>query len=332
MGEEIKVLQFGLGPIGNKVTQYIAGRAYLEIVGGIDIDPDKVGKDVGELAGLDPVGAIVTDDAGKLLGESDAEAVVLTTTSSLESIKPQVLEIVEQKKNVISTCEELSYPWITGPEISKEIDEAARANGVTVLGTGINPGFLMDALPVALSGVCREVKSVLVERIQDAQYRRIPFQKKIGAGLTTEGFARKKEEGTLRHVGLTESIHMIASSLGWTLDKTEDIIEPIIADQTTSTDAMTIKEGDARGVCQTGRGWMNGEEVVTLVFRAAIAEPDPRDRIFISGTPDIDSTIKGGVNGDIATCAITVNAIAPTVKARPGLLTMTDMPTVCALV
>jgi 4-hydroxy-tetrahydrodipicolinate reductase len=124
---------------------------------------------------------------------------------------------------------------------------------------------------------------------------------------------------------------MVAACLGWTLDKTEDIIEPIIAEQETVTDAMTVAKGNARGVSQTGRGWMNGEELITLVFRAAIGEPDPRDRVVIDGEPSIDSTIKGGVNGDVATCAIVVNAIPSVVKAQPGLRTMADTPIVTAI-
>jgi 4-hydroxy-tetrahydrodipicolinate reductase len=256
---------------------------------------------------------------------------VLTTSSSIEKVCPQVLEIVEYGINVVSTCEELSYPWITSLELSEEIDTKAKEKGVSVLSTGVNPGFLMDFLPSALTGVCRNVDTVLVERIQDAQFRRIPFQKKIGAGLTTDEFEQKIQEGTLRHVGLTESMHMIASCFGWTLDKTEDIIEPIIAEQETVTDAMTVAQGNARGVSQTGRGWMNGHEVITLVFRAAIGEPDPRDRIVINGEPNIDSTIKGGVNGDVATCAIAVNAIPAVVKARPGLRTMADIEPVTAI-
>lgn len=323
--DAIKVLQYGLGPIGSKITQFIAEKDFIEITGGIDIDPEKAGKDVGELAGLAPLGTPVTDDAKTLLESSDADVVVLATTSSIERIKPQIMEIVSCGKNIVSTCEELSYPWKTNPGIASEIDSAAKDNNVSVLATGVNPGFIMDFLPLAMTGVCRKVEKVTVERIQDAQFRRTPFQKKIGAGLTVEQFKGKIEEGTLRHVGLTESMHMIGAALRWELDRTEDIIEPVIAEEQVTTDTMTIEKGNALGVCQTGRAYMNSKEVITLIFRAAIGQPDPRDRICITGEPSIDMTIKGGVNGDIATCAITVNAIKTVVNAVPGLRTMADI-------
>ncbi|MFH1706731.1 MAG: dihydrodipicolinate reductase [Planctomycetota bacterium] len=325
----IRIIQYGLGPIGSRVTQFLVQRPWARIVAGIDIDPAKAGRDVGALAGLKPIGARVSADAAAVLRRK-ADVVVLTTTSSLEKLTPQVLACVAAGKHVVTTCEELAYPWQTRPALARRIDRAARARGVAVLATGVNPGFLMDFLPLALSGVCREVRHVTVERIQDAQFRRIPFQQKIGAGLSLRVFAQKKKAGTLRHVGLTESMHMLAAALGWELDRTEDIITPIVAMQRTVTKAMTIPRGHARGVAQTGRGWAKGREMVRLVFRAAVGEPSPRDRVIIDADPPIDSTIKGGVNGDTATCAITVNAIPALLAARPGLRTMLDIaPVTC---
>lgn len=331
MSDKIKVIQYGLGPIGNRATQYLLERKNLEIVGAVDIDPQKVGKDVGELAGLDPVGVKATDQADELMAQAGADIAVLTTSSNLEVVKDQILGIAAHGLNVVSTCEELAYPWGTEPAIARQIDAAAREAGVSVLGTGVNPGFLMDLLPVVLTGVCREVKSVTVERLQDAQFRRLPFQKKIGAGLTLDEFKKKVGEGTLRHVGLTESVHMVAAKLGWKLDRTEDIIEPVVAKEKVETKAMTIEAGDCLGVNQTGRGIKDGEQVITLVFRAAIGEPEPRDRVHIVGDPEFAATIPGGVNGDVATCAIVVNAIPNVVAAQPGLRTMADIEPVSCL-
>jgi hypothetical protein len=220
MNKKIRVVQYGLGPIGCRSVQYLTERGNFDLVGAIDSDARKVGVDVGELAELPKaLGLHVTDDSTNLLREVDAEVVVLTTTSSLEQIRPQVLEIISCGKNVVSTCEELMYPWLTSPSLAKEIDLAAREQGVSVLSTGVNPGFLMDFLPLVMTGVCRDVEKVTVERIQDAQYRRLPFQKKIGAGLTVREFEERVKAGNLRHVGLTESMHLLASGLGWKLDK-----------------------------------------------------------------------------------------------------------------
>ncbi|MEJ2234808.1 MAG: hypothetical protein P8X67_12855, partial [Syntrophobacterales bacterium] len=235
------------------------------------------------------------------------------------------LEIISYGKNVVSTCEELMYPWITNPSLAKEIDVAAREQGISVLSTGVNPGFLMDFLPLVMTAVCRDVEKVTVERIQDAQYRRLPFQKKIGAGLTKGEFEERVKAGNLRHVGLTESMHLLASGLRWKLDRTEDIIEPVIASREVITANLTIEPDRALGVNQIGRGYIGDKELITLVFRATIGEPEPRDRVLIQGTPSIDMAIEEGVNGDTATCAIIVNAIPVVIQAPPGLRTMADI-------
>ena len=315
----------GMGPIGIRVTRYLSERSDIEIVRAVDVDPAIVGKDVGVLAGLSPLGVTVTSNLDEALGGGRADAVLLTTSSNLEKVYHQLEEILPFRVAVVSSCEELSYPWLTNPEIATRIDTLAKEHGVSVLSTGVNPGFMMDFLPVALSGICRTVHKVTVERIQDASFRRIPFQKKIGAGLTREEFAAAVQKGTLRHVGLTESIHMIASRLGWKLDKTEDIISPIIAEKQVKVESMTIEPGNALGVQQLGIGMVRGCEAIRLVFRAAIGETECRDRIIIDGSPSIDSCVKGGVNGDVATCAILINALPVVLTARPGLRTMADI-------
>ncbi len=326
MKNKIKVIQYGLGPIGLKVARYISERQSIEIVGAIDIDKEKVGKDLGILAGLNNnLGVVISDNAKNVFQSTKADAVILTTTSSLEKIKPQVLEILSYGLNIISTCEELTHPWLTNPSMANEINEAAIKNNVSVLATGVNPGFLMDFLPMAFTALCKDVKKVTVERIQNAQYRRVPFQRKIGAGLTPSQFQKKKEEGTLRHVGLTESVQLIASKLGWKLDSTEDIIEPVIAENNVTAGELKIEKGNALGVKQIGKGVKDGKEVISLIFVAAVGQPEPRDRVIIDGNPKIDTTIKDGVNGDVATCAITVNSVPTVIEAKPGLRTMADI-------
>ena len=330
MQEKIKVVQMGLGPIGNKATLYLAERGNLQIVGAVDADPAKVGQDVGVLAGLAPLGVVVKPDIAQALAGKAADVVLLTTSSALTRIADQLKQVLPFGVHVVSSCEELSYPWQTNPALAGEIDELAKKHGVSVLSTGVNPGFLMDFLPIAITGVCKSVRQVTVERIQDATFRRIPFQKKIGAGLTQAEFQAKVEQGVLRHVGLTESVQMIASRLGWRLDSTSDEIAPVVAVKDVSLGDGVIEAGKVLGVRQIGRGIVNGREAITLFFRAAIGEPESRDRIVIDGEPSIDSCIKGGVNGDVATCAILVNAIPAVLKARPGLRTMADIePLAC---
>jgi 4-hydroxy-tetrahydrodipicolinate reductase len=326
MNQKIRIIQYGMGPIGLRITQHLVEKEGFEIVGAIDADPQKVAEDIGNLAGLtNPLGIEISADAKSVLSQSKADIVVLTTTSSLEGIYPQISEIISYGINVVSTCEELSYPWITNSEISKKLDEEAKANNVSILGTGVNPGFLMDFLPMAITGICRSVRKIRVERYQNAQFRRLPFQKKIGAGLSVEQFQEKVKTKTLRHVGLTESMHMIASRLGWKLTKTEDIVKPVIADQKFTTPELTIEPGNALGVNQVGRGYIDDEEIITLVFRALIGESNPHDTVFVDGDPKIEMTIKDGVNGDTATCSITVNAIPVVINTSVGLKTMADI-------
>ena len=286
-----------------------------------------MGADLGDVAGLrEPLGVAITPDAA--LHRSGARVAVVTTTSSLVRAAPLLLQVVGAGLPIVSTCEELAYPWITQPDIARDLDAAAREAGVAVLSTGVNPGFLMDTLPLVLTGVCQDVRSVRVERIQDARPRRVPFQKKIGAGLTVAQFEAKVAAGGVRHVGLTESMHMIAGALGWTLTETEDRIAPVISDEAMRVGEIAIEAGGVRGVSQLGLGYVGEETPIELVFRAAIGEPSSHERIVIEGTPGVDMTIAGGVNGDVATGAIVVNAARTIARARPGLRTMADMPVV----
>ncbi len=323
----IKVVQIGLGPLGQKIVQYIAARQGIELVGAVDIDPSITGLDLGIHCGLAaPLNIPVSQSLEESLGKVKADAVILTTVSTMKQVTPQIEEILKSGLPIVSTCEELSYPWDVSKGLATQIDTVAKKAKVAVLGTGVNPGFVMDALPSFLSAVCQSVTSVKVSRVQNAAFRRIPFQKKIGAGLDLDQFEALKAKGRLRHVGLTESIQLIASSMGWELTSTEDIITPVIAEKEIKTDSMVVPAGFAAGVNQVGRGWVGGDEKITLHFKAAVGEPESYDRVEIKGEPDITSTISGGVNGDVATCAITINALKQILKVQPGLRTMMEMP------
>jgi 4-hydroxy-tetrahydrodipicolinate reductase len=186
----------------------------------------------------------------------------------------------------------------------------------------------MDFLPAVLTGLCQKVKRVKVWRVQDASIRRIPFQQKIGAGLTLEEFKAKKKSGTLRHVGLTESVDFIANRLGWKLDRNVETLKPVIADRDIDTGYKSVSKGMSCGVHQVGRGFVGDSEVITLTFRAAVGERESYDQVEIDGDPPIQSRITGGINGDIATCAITLNTVKSVLEVSPGLKTMGDIPAV----
>lgn len=322
----IRVVQIGLGPLGQRVVRYALKRSGIRVVAAVDPASGKVGKDLGRLCSLKPLGITVCRDLNSALRWKKADVAVLTTVSSIRMIERQIEEAARAGLDIVSTCEELAFPWRTHPRIAGRIDAFCTRYGVACLGTGINPGFLMDYLPCALSSICQKVVRVRIARIQDASERRIPFQRKIGVGLTLAKFRVKVAEGALRHVGLVESMHMIAHSMKWKLDRTAETVKPVIAEQTVTSGYIRVEKGCARGVEQIGRGYIGGQEVLRLHFRAAVGEKESFDAIEIVGDPTLRSIIPGGVNGDDATCAITVNALRVISAASPGLKTMLDLP------
>lgn len=329
---KVRVVQYGCGPIGCSVARFAGRRRDIEIVGAVDIDKSLVGRDLGEVAGLDKkLGVNISDEADAVLSQTKPDVVFLTTVSSLKVVYPQLEKCVRAGVNVVSTCEELSYPYRKEPQLSADIDKMAKANNITVLATGVNPGFLMDTWPLVMSGVCQQVKRIKAVRVQDASPRRGPFQKKIGAGCTIEEFKERVAAGALRHVGLAESIAMIASGLGWELDQITESIEPIVAKARVKTNFVTVEPGQAAGVRQVGRGIRAGEELIILEFEASVGAPESYDAVYITGTPDMEVIIKGGTHGDIATAAMVVNSAHRVIQAPPGLITMKDLPIVSAL-
>ena len=326
MGKDLKVVQVGVGPVGQNIVRHMLTCGGLRVVGAVDVDPAKVGQDLGIVCGIDRIGVRVEPAVAAAVTRRGADVAVVTTASSLGAVAPQIGEAAAVGLCVVSTCEELAFPHDTQPALARRIDRVCRKHGVACLGTGVNPGFLMDYLPCVLSSVCRRVDRIRVTRIQDAATRRIPFQDKIGAGLTRSEFAKRKRAGVLRHVGLTESMQMIARALGWQLERTTESLKAVPATCTIDTGHRRIEKGMMCGVEQTGRGYMAGREVLRLHFRAAVGEPESFERVEIKGDPDVNSTIAGGVQGDVATCAIVMNALRPIMRMPPGLWTMLDLP------
>jgi hypothetical protein len=323
----IRVMHFGLGPIGAAVVKQVAERPGFKIVGGIDIDPAKIGRDVGEVAGLPRrLGVNVSSDAAKALKSAKPDIVMLCTGSSIKKVLPQIETILKTKTPIVTTTEELSYPGYTHIRQARRINAWAKKARVAVLGTGVNPGFAMDALPIALTAVCERVDRVTVNRIQDARSRRLTFQQKIGAGLTTEQFQKQVAEGTVRHVGFTESVAMIADALGWTLDRITDDIQAKVASVTIASEFLAVDPGYVCGIVQDGVGYRKGEPVIRLHMEAYLGAPESYDSIDIEGSPRLSMKLAGGIHGDVATASIVVNSIKHVLRASPGLHTMRDLP------
>jgi len=323
----IRVLLYGLGPIGTMVARQLATRDGFRIVGAVDVDPAKVGRDVAEIAGLPrPLRVKVDPDSSSSIRKTKPDVVVLCTSSSVKGVFPQIEGILKRKVPIVTTTEELSYPVKRNAALARKIDALARRAKVAVLSTGVNPGFAMDALPIALTAVCERVEAVTVHRVQDARARRLPFQQKIGAGLTRQQFSREVERGTIRHVGLAESITMIADALGWQLDRVTDEIKPKIAEATVASEYLAVDAGYVSGIIQDGVGYRHGTPVVTLHMEAYLGAPESYDTTIIDGTPRLTMTVQGGIPGDIATTSIVVNSIPKVLDAPPGLQTMRHLP------
>jgi 2,4-diaminopentanoate dehydrogenase len=323
----VRVLLYGLGPIGVMVARQLAVRDGFRIVGAIDVDPAKVGRDVAAIAGLPrPLRVKVDPDARHAIRKSKPDVVVLCTSSSVRGVMPQIEVILKAKVPIVTTTEELSYPVRRNVPLARTIDAMARRAKVAVLSTGVNPGFVMDTLPIMLTVACERVESVAVTRIQDARRRRLPFQQKIGAGLSLEQFWREVDRGSIRHIGLAESISMIADALAWQLDRITDEVKPRLAEATVASEFLAVDPGYVSGIVQDGVGYRHGTPVISMHMEAYLGASESYDEVRVQGVPNLTLRIPGGVPGDIATASIVVNSIPRVLSSRPGLQTMKDLP------
>lgn len=323
----LRVAHIGLGPIGMAVASQVAARGGMQSVCAIDLDAQKIGKSLGEIIGnADSSKALVRPDMAQALEETRPDVAVLCTGSSLPRVWPQIETVLRAGVALVSTTEELAFPSGPNTHLAEKLDALARECGVGLVGTGVNPGFVMDTLPVLLSGACERVDKIRVERVQDASARRLPFQLKIGAGLSLDDWQKKADEGTVRHVGLRESISMIARALGWELDEISDEISPQIAQSAVSSPFLNVEAGQVCGMRQDGIGFRGGKALIELHMEAYLGAPLSYEKTVIEGRPRLEMRIDGGVPGDIATAAVVVNTLPKIVAAPPGFHTMLSLP------
>lgn len=316
----ITVAQYGIGPIGAEITRLLLSKPWVKLVAAVDIDPNKIGQDIGDVVGLGrKVGVLVTQQL-----EVKADVVCHSTGSRLRDVAGQLEALLSAGSHVVSTCEELSYPL--DEEIRARLQSVASSANVALLGTGVNPGFVMDKLPLTITSVCQDVKSIEIVRIQNASTRREPLQRKVGAGMTTEEFGAAVDAGKIKHMGLRESLILVGAGLGVEFESVSDEkIEPIVAEREIVTQYLKVAPGQVAGVHQTidGKGRIN----VSLELRMYVgAEDVAADRVTVRGVPDVEMVIKDGVHGDRATAAMVVNSIPRLAKAPAGVITMDDIP------
>jgi 4-hydroxy-tetrahydrodipicolinate reductase len=324
----IGVVSFGIGVIGSLTAKHILEEKghLLDFRGAFDNDPKKVGKDVGEVIGLGKATGIkVSNDLEKTL--TNADVVVHTTSSYFRKTYPEIESIVDHGVDVVSSCEELSYPYSVNRRLAHKLDLLARKKGSTVLGTGINPGFLMDTLPIVLTTPCKSIRKIRISRRMNAGTRRIPFQKKVGAGMGKQEFEAAIKEGRISgHVGLEQSIAMIADAIGWHVEKVAvGRVEPILAETTIKGGYVEIPKGRVAGVKQSASGFVGGRAALELNFAAYVGSEEEYDMVEIDGTPPVNCKISPCVHGDHGTVAMLVNMIPKVVTSPPGLYTMKDI-------
>lgn len=321
----IRTVHIGLGTIGRDIvkTAILSGKAHPVAA----VDPLYAGQNLGRVPEVPEITAPVYHDLSDALAASP-EVAVISTFSKVEAIADDLRQLISAGVNVVSTCENLSYPWLKSPALAEELDQAAREAGVTIVGTGVNPGFVLDCLPVMLCRPCETVRRVSATRVVNTSLRRKQLQLKTGAGMVREDFESKAEASLLGHVGLAESACLIARGLGWKVDhrNLEESIEPVINDRRVQTEHVVSEPHQAKGQLQNVivRG-EHGREI-RLTLKMELGATEEYDEIVIEGDPSVTARIIGGIFGDSATVGCTVNIIRQVLMARPGLLTVLDLP------
>jgi len=333
MNNKFDVIQVGLGPMGRLIANLILKRENINLRGAIDIDPRLRDKKLSKLLDIkNRPDIIIQSDLDAVLSREKTDIVIIATSSSLKKVAPIIKRAVESGSNVISICEELSYPFQYYPQLSEELDALAKSNNVSIIGTGINPGYLMDLLPIVITAPCQKVESIKVTRMMNSAKRREPFQRKIGTGLTAEEFHHKisKKEIT-GHVGLKQSIQMIGAALNIKYDELIEFPpkEIITEKEFTTSYGEKVLKGDVCGLQSKAVAKKEGKEIIFLNFIAYAGDHEEYDGIIIEGIPYIHQKIIGGVHGDLGTSAMVVNLIPKAIEARSGLLTMKDLPVPC---
>ncbi len=336
--ENVRVIVWGLGLQGNGAVRMMSEKKWIEIVGAIDVDKEKVGRDVGDVAGIGKrFGVTVSDNPDAVFARTRANMVLHFPACPFDEMEAHIIKSIEARCNVITIAYlRLVYAWTHWPELAQRIDEAAKKNGVTVLPTGLNPGFATDLLPIVFTGACAHVKKISMKRVGDKNYYNAANMANYGIGFTLEEFQKGLADGSVgwKFPQSSSQIDMVADALGWKLDETRLRIEPITSKKKKITSSgMVIEPGLVGGIKFVHSGMKGGEEVVTTEW-IGLLDPEGEglkegDYISIKGEPNIDVAIKG-LGGEV-TYATAVNRIPQVIKAGPGLVTVKDLPVVACL-
>jgi len=332
--DNVKVVIWGFGAMGSGMARMILKKKGIEIVGVCDMHPDRVGKDLYDVLGVDRAGrspVIIKGKAEEVITDRCADIALCATDSFTKDAFPRLKFCLERHLNVISTAEEMSFPAAKNPDLAAELDRVAKANGVSILGTGINPGLIMDLLVIVMTGCMVDVEHIEAKRVNSLSPFGPTVMHEQGVGFTKEAFDKAVKDGSMAgHVGFHESVAMIGAALGWKVDKFEQQMKPIVTSVDRKSPHGFAKAGDVAGVNMTGQGWVGGQVKIDMIHPQQI-EPEMEgthtgDYVTIQGTPPINLANKPEVEGGLGTIAMCVNMIPNVINAEPGLKTMIDLP------
>ena len=321
----MRVAIAGLGPIGALIVRVLSEREDVTIVGGVDIAPDKVGKDVGEVAGLDSKLGITISDDLSALRQAHPDIAILATTSRFPLLADQAMPLLDAGIHVVTTCEEAVFPFFMYPEVSREVDTLAISTRSVFLGVGVNPGFMMDYWPATVAATLPRAERIQVERRVNLSQRRARLQEKLGAGQEVADVAQRVKERSIGHVGLSTSAHLLAHALGWEIERWQEDYEILVADAPVPWYKGTLEPGKVKGLRQVLRAWVEGEERIRLTLEMALGLEDAGDTVNIEGPIPLRVHM-ASISGDWATASIVANALPRVMQAQPGLRTVLDIP------
>jgi 4-hydroxy-tetrahydrodipicolinate reductase len=332
--ENVKVAIWGFGAMGSGMAKMLLTKQGVDIVGVCDMHPDRVGKSIYEILNVareNRSEVIIKGNIDDVVSEGSCDVCLCATDSYTERAFPRLKHILEKRINVISTAEEMSYPQAQNPVLAAKLDKIAQENGVTVLGTGINPGLIMDLLVVCLTGCMTDVEHIEAKRVNSLSPFGPAVMEEQGVGITVQEFEEGVKNGHLAgHVGFAESVRMISDALGWEVDKFEQQMKPIVTKVDRKSPYGFAAAGNVAGVNMTGQGYISGEVKIDMIHPQQI-EPEMEgtqtgDYINIKGTPEVNMVIKPEVQGGLGTIAMCVNMIPQVINSEPGLKSMIDLP------
>jgi len=332
-----RVALWGFGAMGSGIARSILSKYELKLVGVHDMRNEYVGKDVGELLDLEKVDVKVYDNPMDMIDETNPDLVVIATHSFVNVVKEQILSVIKKNVNIVTIAEEMAHPFHTHPDAAEEIDNLARRHGVTVLGTGVNPGFVLDTLIIALTGAALNVKKIKAARINDLSPFGPTVMETQGVGTTVEEFEKGIADGTIvGHIGFEESIYMIAEAMGWNIDRIDQTREPIVSNVSRETKYVKVEPGMVAGCRHIAKAYMNDELVIELEHPQQVLpeleEVDTGDYVWVKGNPDLSLAIKPEIPGGKGTMAVATNMIPNVIEGPEGLMTMADLPIPRALI